>query len=84
MPTSKRSEMKDIQSWDEVPAFASEAEEARFWSTHGLGKGVAANMAPLPRGVLPEARPRPRPIAVRFDEDVIRRLRALRGAKHKG
>ncbi len=84
MPKSRRPAMKEIQSWDEVPAFSSEADEAEFWSTHGLGEGVLATMGPVPEGVLPQARPRTRPIAVRFDEDVLRRLRALATAKHKG
>jgi hypothetical protein len=81
---SKRSEMREIQGWDEVPAFKSEAEEAEFWSRHGLGEDVLAGMGPLPEGVLPGTRPRTRPIAVRFDDDVIRRLRALAKMKHKG
>lgn len=76
--------MREIQGWDEVPAFKSEAEEAEFWSRHGLGEDVLAGMGPLPDGVLPEARPRTRPVAVRFDDDVIRRLRALAKMKHKG
>jgi len=79
-----QAEPEEVQSWEEVPTFSSEEEEAEFWSTHGLGERLLATMGPLPGGVLPDARPRTRPIAVRFDEDVIRRLRVVAKAKHKG
>lgn len=32
--------LKEINSWDEVPDFATEAEEADFWGSHGLGPGA--------------------------------------------
>lgn len=47
--------MRKIQSWDEVPSFASEAEEAEFWATHSLGEGVLSTLGPLQDGVLPSS-----------------------------
>ena len=82
-PTS-RSKPTEINDWSEVPAFATEHEEAGFWSTHSLGERLLAQMAPVPEGKLPPARPRTQPIAIRFDADVIRRLKALAARKHKG
>lgn len=34
--------LKEINSWDEVPDFATEAEEADFWGTHSFGPGLTA------------------------------------------
>lgn len=36
--------MKEIHSFDEVPEFASEEEEAKFWETHSLGDEVLEKM----------------------------------------
>jgi hypothetical protein len=84
--------MKTIESWDEVPKFASEDEERRFWDTHGVGPGILERMRPVPiegDGDLPPARaatlrPRTRPVSVRLDDDVLRRLKVLAARKHKG
>ena len=84
MNTKKPARMREIQSWDEVPAFKSEAEEAEFWATHALGSRILQEMGPVADDGLPPARPRTRPIAVRFDQDVVRRLRTLAARKHKG
>jgi hypothetical protein len=79
-----------VESFDDVPAFRTEAEEAAYWSTHSFGEGVLREMRPIPPegdGVLPPARPpapRTRPIAVRLDADVLRRLKALAATKRKG
>jgi hypothetical protein len=74
MTARKRSTMQEIQSFDEVPSFATEAEEAEYWATHCLGQPVLDRMGPLPEDLLP-TRPRTRPVAVRFDEDVTRAKR---------
>jgi len=75
--------LNEIQSWDDVPDFASEAEEAAFWATHGLGDELLDRMGPLD-DVLPQPRPRTRPVAIRFDDDTLSRLRALAELKRKG
>ncbi|MBI4729186.1 MAG: hypothetical protein HY775_06735 [Acidobacteria bacterium] len=69
--------METIRSWDEVPAFASDEEESAFWATHELGEGILAAMKPGADRKLPAPRPRTRPIAVRFDESTLRRVKAL-------
>lgn len=51
---------------------------------HGLGEELLAGMAPPPEGLLPPARPRARPISIRLDEDLLRRLKALARRKGKG
>ena len=53
MSETKQVELIEIHSWDEVPEFASETEEAEFWSTHCLGDEILAEMTPIPEDVLP-------------------------------
>lgn len=79
----QKAKMKQIQSPDEIPAFRTEAEEAEFWSTHGLGDAMLERMAPLPLDVLPLVESRPRPIPLRLDADVVRRLKVLARQKRK-
>ena len=84
--------MKTINSWDEMPNFADEEEEAEFWATHDTGKALLDQMQPVPLdggGELPPARStssysRTRPVSVRLDEDVLRRLKAVAAKKRKG
>ena len=90
-PRSRRS-MKAVQSWDDVPKFATEDAEAAFWATHDTGKRLLDQMQPIPpdgRGEFPPARAsvpfaRTRPVSVRLDEDVISRLKVLATLKKKG
>ncbi len=73
----------EIRSWDEVPAFESEKEEAEFWSTHSLGEQIL-KAGPVNDPRLPPPRPRTRPVAIRFDSDTLTRLKAVARKKHKG
>jgi uncharacterized protein (DUF4415 family) len=79
-----RRKMKEIQSLDEVPSFKSEAEEAEFWATHSLGEKLLDRMEPIPEGELPPPRPRTKPISLRFDKDVLERLKTMAKLKRKG
>lgn len=80
----KKETLEEVNSPEEIPEFESEKEEAEFWSTHSFGEGLLEKMGPVPEGVLPPPRPRTKPIAIRFDEDMLRRLKALANSKHKG
>lgn len=80
----KRRGMTPLRDPSDIPVFASEAEERAFWDTHELTEEFLERMGPVPDDELPPVRPRTRPIAVRFDQDVLRRLRALAGKKGKG
>ena len=84
MTRPKIDELPTIDDWSEVPAFANEAEEAEFWGTHGLGERLLEQMGPVDDGSLPPPRERTRPVAIRFDDDVIGRLKVLARLKHKG
>ena len=37
-----------VESFDDVPDFANEAEEREFWSTHCFGEGILKDMKPVP------------------------------------
>lgn len=84
MSTIQQRDMKVIHSFDDVPPFATEQEEADFWSTHELGDEILAQMGPLPDGVLPSPRARTKPVAIRFDEDTLQRVKTLAVRRHKG
>ena len=85
--------MKKVHRWSNVPQFASEAEEAEYWGSHELAGEALASFKRGPTELLPESpeafgatrpEPRTRPIAVRLDRDVVRRLKALASKKQKG
>jgi hypothetical protein len=77
-------ELIPVNSLDDIPRFANEDEEHEFWSTHSLGQPLLDQMEPVDDGSLPPPRARTRPVAVRFDDNVIRRLRKLARLKGKG
>jgi uncharacterized protein (DUF4415 family) len=79
-----RKKMKEINSPDEIPEFETEREEAEFWSTHALSEEFFEKAEPIPEGVLPPPRPRTKPISLRFDKDVLERLKTMAKLKHKG
>ena len=74
-----------IRRMEDIPNFATEAEEADFWSTHSLSDDLLARTQPLGDDVLPPPRQSAVsvavPLSVRFDEDVLQRLRALAAIK---
>ncbi len=80
----EKENLEEVNSPEEIPEFRNEKEEAEFWSTHSFGEGLLERMRPIPEGVLPTPRARTKPIAIRFDEDMLRRLKALANSKHKG
>lgn len=78
--------MTIVTSWDDVPDFATEAEESAWWFTHELGETLLSQMKPVP--LTPEEETeraaRTRPISIRFDESTLLRVRALADRRHKG
>ncbi len=84
MPKQAPSKKSMVHSWEEIPAFTSEAQESRYWASHVLGEALLRKMRPAPKGLLPAPRPRTRPVAVRFDDSTLGRIRALAARRHKG
>lgn len=83
---SEKSEKKMIplRTPSEIPEFRNEEDETEFWATHEITEEFIERAEPVPEGELPPPRSRTRPISMRFDEDVLRRLRAIAERKHKG
>lgn len=91
-PRKAREEMSqerlvEVERRADVPQFASDAEAAAYWDTHGPSERFLdeAILGPgkEPSWLLP-ARGHAKPVAVRFDEDVVARLKALAKKKHTG
>lgn len=82
----KRKEpMTVINSPSEIPSsFQNEAEEQAFWQTHSLSDRMLDMAEPIPEEDLPPVRERTIPTPVRFDMDVLRRLRVLAARKNTG
>jgi hypothetical protein len=96
-PTSASKAVSDarlipVERREDIPSFADEREEAAFWATHDLAGALLDEMQPVPLDggdELPPARassvtPRTRPVSVRLDRDILRRLKVLAAKKHKG
>ena len=66
-----------VQRASEIPSFSSEEEEARYWSEHELGDDLLESMEPLEEDVLPPPRKVARPVSIRFEQQVLERLRSL-------
>ena len=77
--------LTEVDSLADVPAFANDDEAAAFWDTHGPSKRfLEENVREAEPDWLPPPRPRTTPLAVRFDQDVIARLKTVAEKKHKG
>jgi hypothetical protein len=75
-----------VKDRHDIPVFHTEAEEAAYWATHTLGDELLKQMRPArevdPR--LPPARVSSSPITIRFESDVLYRLRRLAAARNIG
>lgn len=82
-----KARLSEYDSYDDIPVFANEADEAEWWATHGPSEkffrdNPDAIIEDYPD--LPPPRPRTSPVSVRFDASTVRRLRAVAERKHKG
>jgi hypothetical protein len=69
-------------SWFHYVRFPEPRPE--FWDTHELGDELLDQMRPDGDLELPPPRPRTKPIAIRFDESTIRRIKAIAQRRGKG
>src|SRR5215208_7556304 len=85
-----RRKFKEINSPEEIPEFANEEEEHRFWGTHSLSEEFWENAEPITDDELPPPRPKtkPRPrkgvVSVRMENDLVNRLKVLASIKGVG
>lgn len=71
----------DVASIEEIPEFASEAEEAEFWATHSFGDAMFERAEPITDEELPLDIQRTEPITLRIGEGTMRRIEALARAR---
>jgi hypothetical protein len=83
MTTSKQ-HMEVVECPEDIPEFASEDEEHQYWATHVLGAELLDRMAPIDDDFLPPARPRSKPVPIRFSDDVISRAKVLAARRNTG
>jgi hypothetical protein len=83
MPTRKK-KMSTVDSWSDVPKFATEAEEVEWWSTHEPGEGLLTQMkgVPLSQEEQTVRNARTHPVAIRFDDSTLERVRTLAHRRH--
>ena len=82
--SNERNRLTVIHHMEEIPAFASEAEEHAFWATHELAPELWEGAEPLEPDELPAPRSATRPVAIRFDEHTLARIKMLARRRHKG
>ena len=73
-----------VERVEDLPAFANEDEEHRYWATHSLGSALLDKMEPIEGEGFPPPRPRTKPVPIRFGEDVIARAKVLAAQRHTG
>ena len=78
-----------INSWDEVPEFKTEAEEQLWWDYHDLSDTLVERFQKVPLegdNDLPPARQpiSSKSVTVRFEMDVIKRLKGVAEKKQMG
>lgn len=79
--------MVPLKGPSEIPEFRDEEEEVEFWATHEITEEFIEKAGPVPEEELPlpgTSGSRTRPISLRLDEDVLRRLKTVARSKHKG
>lgn len=84
MATHDRLHLTVIHRLEDIPVFTSEDEEHAFWATHELAPALWDNAPRLELDELPEPRSATRPVAIRFDEHTLARVKWLARRRHKG
>ena len=88
--TSKRvrGPLIPVERREDIPAFANEEEEHRYWGTHALAGELLESMERVPEegdDWLPPARPRAaRSVPLRLGDDVVARAKALAAKRNTG
>ena len=75
--SNQQSHLIVIHHLDEIPTFASEAEEHAYWATHELAPDLWDRAEPLEPNELPAPRSVTRPVAIRFDQHTLTRIKRL-------
>ncbi len=76
--------MQPVERVEDIPAFANEDDEHRYWATHSLGDAILNEMEPIEDAGFPASRPRTRPVPIRLSEDIVTRAKVLAARRHTG
>ncbi len=74
----------EINSKNQIPKFANEAEEREFWQTHSFGPGLVVSKPDDFPFALPATKPRPastKATSIRLGNDLERRLKLVANKK---
>jgi hypothetical protein len=84
--STRKQRSSTVDAWRDLPRFATEAEEAAWWSTHEPGERLLTQMkaVPLNSEELTARRARTHPVAIRFDDSTLERIRVLAHRRRKG
>lgn len=81
---NEKREMIPITDPSQIPPDMTEEEAREFFDTHEFTEEYLEKVGPVPEEELPPPRPRTKPISLRFDKDVLERLKEMAKVKHKG
>src|SRR5437763_7070342 len=84
MRAKRQPPLTTVHQLEDIPQFASEAEEHAFWATHELDEALWEQAEPFGPDELPPPRSATQPVAIRFDEHTLARLKRLARKRHKG
>ena len=84
MRAKRQPPLTTVHQLEDIPQYASEAEEHAFWATHELDEALWDQAEPFGPDELPPPRSATKPVAIRFDEHTLARLKRLAHKRHKG
>ena len=84
MSTKARHARATIQRLEDIPVFHNEAEEHAFWAEHEFSDDLWEHAEPFAPDELPSPRSATMPVAIRFDEHTLERIKVLARKRHKG
>ena len=73
-----------IERLEDIPVFHNEEEEHAFWAEHEFSDDLWEHAEPFAPDELPPPRSATRPVAIRFDEHTLERIKALARKRQKG
>jgi predicted DNA binding CopG/RHH family protein len=73
-----------VERLEDIPVFHNEDEEHAFWAEHEFSDDLWERAEPFAPDELPSPRSATRPVAIRFDEHTLERIKVLARKRHKG
>lgn len=79
-------EIKEVKSTNDIPKDMTDDESAEFWGEHGLSEELLEEsiIEDDPEDLTLPKSPKTKPVPIRFDDDVLNRLKEVAKRKNKG